>query len=69
MSSQPPTFDSLKSPSPDQTTISQHFSSATKKAVTNPTKKMSKNGHIHHGNNTMNVEVNINGQTVINGHF
>jgi hypothetical protein len=55
--SQPPLFDQLKSPSPDQTTMSQHF--ATRKS-TDPCEKMSKNGHIRHDNNMTNHEVNIN---------
>jgi hypothetical protein len=57
--SQPPLFDQLKSPSPDQTTISQHFSSATRKG-TDPCEKMSKNGHIRDDNKMTNYEVNIN---------
>jgi hypothetical protein len=62
-------FDQLKPLLPDHTTMSQHFSIAMRKAITNPTKKMSENGHIHHGTNIMNIEVNINGWTVINDHF
>jgi hypothetical protein len=65
MSSQTPAFDLLRSPSPDQTTLSQHFPRTVKKAVANPYKKVSK----CHGKNTMSTEVNINGWNAINGVF
>ena len=42
MSSQTPAFDLLRSPSPDQTTLSQHFPKTVKKAVANPYKKVNK---------------------------
>jgi hypothetical protein len=65
MLSQTPAFDLLRTPSPDQTTLSQHFPRTVKKAVANPYKKVSK----CHGKNTMSTEVNINGWNAINGVF